>query len=141
MKILILCTGNTCRSQMAHGFLNSFDNRLEVFSAGTKPGTIVNPNAVKVMAELGIDIDGAKSNHVDEYINQPWDFVITVCDGAKEICPVFTGNVKSQIHIGFDDPVEAKGNTEEVLSVYRRVRDEIRRDFGKFYQETLLQQL
>lgn len=141
MKILILCTGNTCRSQMAHGFLNSFDNRLEVFSAGTKPGTIVNPNAVKVMAELGIDIDSAKSNHVDEYIDQPWDYVITVCDGAKEICPVFTGKVKSRVHIGFDDPVDAKGSTEEVLSVYRRVRDEIKRDFGVFYQKTLLPQL
>lgn len=141
MRILILCTGNTCRSQMAHGFLNSFDPRIEVYSAGTKPGTIVNPNAVKVMAEIDIDIDGAKSNHVDEYIKQSWDYVITVCDGAKEICPVFTGNVKHQIHIGFDDPVDAKGSTEEVLSVYRRVRDEIKRDFGKFYEESLLPQL
>jgi arsenate reductase len=126
---------------MAHGFLNSFDPRIEVYSAGTKPGTIVNPNAVKVMAEIDIDIDGAKSNHVDEYIKQSWDYVITVCDGAKEICPVFTGNVKHQIHIGFDDPVDAKGSTEEVLSVYRRVRDEIKRDFGKFYEESLLPQL
>lgn len=137
MRILILCTGNTCRSQMAHGFLNSFDNRLEVFSAGTKPGSIVNPNAVKVMAELGIDIEGAKSNHVDEYIGQPWDYVITVCDGAKEICPVFTGKVKTRLHIGFDDPVDAEGSPEEVLEVYRRVRDEIKQDFGNLYKETL----
>ncbi|MEA3443538.1 MAG: arsenate reductase ArsC [Bacteroidota bacterium] len=137
MRILILCTGNTCRSQMAHGFLNSFDNRLEVFSAGTKAGSIVNPNAVKVMAEIGIDIKGNKANQVEEYIDQPWNYVITVCDGAKEICPVFTGNVKNRLHIGFDDPVAATGNPEYVLGVYRRVRDEIRCDFEKFYSDTL----
>lgn len=137
MKILIICTGNTCRSQMVHGFLKSFDDRLEVFSAGTKPGTIVNPNAVKVMAELGIDVDGSRATHVNKYIGQAWDYVITVCDGAKEICPVFTGDVKSRLHMGFDDPADALGTPEEILGVYRRVRDEIKRDFGKLYSDIL----
>ncbi len=137
MRILILCTGNTCRSQMAHGFLKSFDENLEVFSAGTKAGSIVNPNAVKVMAEIGIDIDGNKANQVDEYLNRIWDYVITVCDGAKEICPVFTGKVKHRIHIGFDDPVNAKGSSDYVLSFYRKIRDEIKQDFGKFYSDKI----
>ncbi len=137
MKILILCTGNSCRSQMAEGFLRSFDSRLEVFSAGTKPASEPNPRAVAVMREAGIDISGNMPKHVDRFTDQPFDYVITVCDGAKEICPVFTGAVKHRLHIGFEDPYDALGTEEEVMAVYRRVRDEIREAFKKFWLERL----
>lgn len=110
MKVLILCTGNSCRSQMAHGFLQSFDPDLEVFSAGTKPAERVNPIAVKVMQEKGIDISGHTPHNVAEYLNDSWDYVITVCGGANESCPTFIGNVKQRLHIGFDDPSDAVGS-------------------------------
>lgn len=138
MKILILCTGNTCRSQMAEGFLKSFDDFLEVYSAGTKPEPRVNPNAVKVMSEMGIDISQGKPESVDKYIKKEFDYVITVCDGAKEICPVFTGDVKNQLHIGFDDPADATGTKEQILSIFRRVRNEILVDFFTFYRTELI---
>lgn len=137
IRILILCTGNTCRSQMAEGFLKSFDDELEVFSAGVKPEERVNPNAVKAMNELGIDISKGISQDVNEYINDSFDYVITVCDNAKETCPVFLGDVKEQVHIGFEDPADAKGTEEEVMPVYRKVRDEIKKEFFKFYQNKL----
>lgn len=97
MKILILCTGNSCRSQMAHGFLQSFDNAIEVHSAGTKPAGKVNPMAVKVMSEIGIDISHHMPKSVNQYLGHEWDYVITVCGGANESCPMFTGKVKKQI--------------------------------------------
>ncbi|MBK7500754.1 MAG: thioredoxin family protein [Ignavibacteriales bacterium] len=137
-RILILCTGNSCRSQMAEGFLKSFDKNLEVFSAGTKPAEKVNPFAVKAMQEIGIDISNGVSENVDKYLSQSFDYVITVCDNAKETCPVFIGNVKHQIHIGFDDPADAVGSEEEVMPVYRRVRDEIKNDFYEFYLKNLM---
>ncbi len=136
-RILVLCTGNSCRSQMAEGFLKSFDPKLEVYSAGTAPSERVHPKAVQVMAEEGIDISKGYPKLVDDFINQAFDYVITVCDSAKETCPVFTGEVKHRLHIGFDDPAEATGSEEEVLAVFRRVRDEIKRDFSKFYQEQI----
>jgi arsenate reductase len=132
-KILVICTGNSCRSQMAEGFLRSFDNTLEVHSAGTHPADKVNPNAVKVMKEIGINISHHKPELVDNYIDREWDYVITVCGGAKEVCPAFTGMVKQRLHIGFDDPADSVGSEEEVLAVYQRVRDEIKQEFGKFY--------
>lgn len=131
-RILILCTGNSCRSQMAEGFLKSFDKQLTVESAGTEPATQVNPNAVKVMAEVGIDISKNKPKLVDQFINQEWDYVITVCDNAKEACPAFMGKVKHRLHIGFEDPAEAKGTPEEVMAVFRKVRDEIKDRFSEF---------
>jgi len=134
VKILILCTGNSCRSQMAEGFLRSLDWRLEVHSAGTHPASQVNPYAVQVMKEIGIDISHHTPKLVDNFINQDFDYVITVCDNAKEECPVFVGNVKHRLHIGFDDPAEARGTAEEVLPVYRRVRDEIKVAFSEFYK-------
>lgn len=133
MKILILCTGNSCRSQMAHGILQSFDKNIEVFSAGTKPAANVNPNAVLVTKELGLDISHHTSKSVDTYLNDSFDYVITVCGSAKETCPVFTGRVKQHLHIGFEDPVDATGTEEEILGEYRRIRDEILRDFFTFY--------
>jgi len=132
-KILVICTGNSCRSQMAEGFLRSFDNTLEVHSAGTHPADKVNTNAVKVMKEIGINISHHKPELVDNYIDREWDYVITVCGGAKEVCPAFTGKVKQRLHIGFDDPADAVGSEEEVMAVYRRVRDEIRNGFLNFY--------
>ena len=134
-RILILCTGNSCRSQMAEGFLKSFDSELEVYSAGTKPAEKVNPFAVKAMKEVGIDISDGKAENVDKYLSQSFDYVITVCDNAKETCPVFMGTVKHRLHIGFDDPAEAVGTEEEVMPVYRRVRDEIKREFKKFVEQ------
>lgn len=134
-KILVLCTGNSCRSQMAEGFLRSFDKELNVYSAGTYPALKVNPFAVKVMKEVGIDISAQVPKKIDGFINQPFDYVITVCDNAKEVCPVFTGDVKNMLHIGFDDPADAVGSNEEILKVYRRVRDEISKTFRIFYKE------
>jgi len=137
MRILILCTGNSCRSQMAEGFLKSFDSRMEVFSAGTRPAPQANPYAVEAMSEAGIDISGNRPRHVDQFVAEPFDYVITVCGGAKEVCPVFTGQVKHRLHIGFDDPADATGTPEEVMKVYRRVRDEIHETFRQFYLETI----
>ena len=134
-RILILCTGNSCRSQMAEGFLKSFDSELAVFSAGTIPADKVNPNSVIVMDEVDIDISSQYPQDVDEFIKQPFDYVITVCDNAKEVCPVFSGEVKHQVHLPFDDPADATGTAEEVLAVYRRVRDEIKEEFAQFYNE------
>ena len=132
-KILVLCTGNSCRSQMAEGFLKSFDDKLYVLSAGTKPELSVNPYAVKVMNELEIDISQNIPNHVNDFIHLDFDYVITVCDNAKESCPVFLGNVKEQLHIGFEDPANARGTNEDILNTYRNIRDEIRNDFFQFY--------
>lgn len=136
-RILILCTGNSCRSQMAEGFLKSFDPELEVFSAGTFPASRVSTHAIKVMNELGIDISKGYPKDVSTFLNYSFDYVITVCDNAKEACPVFHGNVKKQIHIGFDDPADATGTEEEILSVYRKARDEIKTDFYKLYKEEI----
>jgi arsenate reductase (thioredoxin) len=136
-RILILCTGNSCRSQMAEGLLKSFDKNLEVYSAGTKPAEKVNPFAVKAMQEIGIDISNGIAENVDKYLSQSFDYVITVCDNAKESCPVFIGNVKHRLHIGIDDPADAVGSEEEVMPVYRRVRDEIKKDFYEFYKTNL----
>lgn len=134
-KILVLCTGNSCRSQMAEGFLKSYDKELEVLSAGTHPASKVNPFAVQAMKELEIDISAQIPNKIDEFLKQSFDYVITVCDNAKEVCPVFTGDVKNRLHIGFDDPADAVGTNEEILKVYRRVRDEIGREFCEFYKK------
>jgi len=118
---------------MAEGYLKSLDPALAVYSAGTHPETKINPNAVKVMSEIGIDMSMQYPKNVDGFKNESFDFVITVCDSAKESCPVFTGQVKNRLHIGFEDPADAKGTMEEVLSVYRKVRDEIKTGFKKFY--------
>ena len=133
MRILILCTGNSCRSQMAEGILKSFDANLEVLSAGTKPAEKVASMAIEVMKEIGLDISYNYPKLVDNFLAQEFDYVITVCGGAKEVCPAFIGKVVHRIHIGFDDPAEATGTDEEIISEFRRVRDEILRDFKEFY--------
>ena len=132
MKILILCTGNSCRSQMAHGFIQAFNPTFDVHSAGTKPAEQVNPKAVEVMAEVGIDLSTHYPKNVDIYLDEEWDYVITVCGGANEGCPNFIGKVANRLHIGFDDPSDAIGDIEFVMSEFRRVRDEIKQKFASF---------
>lgn len=132
-RILILCTGNSCRSQMAHGFLQSFDPELDVYSAGTHASGKLNHKAVEVMKEAGIDISHHTSDPVDKYLGEEWDYVITVCGGANESCPAFMGKVKHRLHIGFDDPSDATGTPEFIQSEYIRVRDEIKEGFYNFY--------
>jgi arsenate reductase len=132
-KILILCTGNSCRSQMAHGFLQSFDKDLIVCSAGTEASGKLNEKAVSVMKEAGIDISHHTSDSVDLYLGEEWDYVITVCGGANEACPAFIGKVKHRLHIGFDDPSHAIGSDEFIHSEFIRVRDEIEKAFRDFY--------
>ncbi len=141
MKILILCTGNSCRSQMAQAFLQSFDKRLEVHSAGTEPAEKINARAVEVLMESGINITGRIPQSVERYLSESWDYVITVCDHARETCPVFPGRVKHRLHIGFDDPSQASGTPEYIDHEFHRVRDEIRDSFFSFYKESLLPEL
>ncbi len=129
-KVLILCTGNSCRSQMAEGLLSSFSADTKVYSAGTKPEK-VNSFAVKAMAQIGIDISKNNSNHVDEYTDIDFDYVFTVCDNAKEICPVYS-NAKLMIHKNFPDPADAIGTDKEQLLVYIHVRNQLSKYFKEF---------
>jgi len=134
LKVLFLCTGNSCRSQMAEGFARALRGEaIEAYSAGVEPHGM-NPRAVRVMSEAGVDIAGQRSKHVDELKDVAFDYVVTVCDHANETCPVFAGKTR-RVHVGFDDPprlAKDARSEEEALSHYRRVRDEIRR-----YVETL----
>lgn len=141
MKVLILCTGNSCRSQMAHGFLQSFDRTITVCSAGTEASGKLNQKAVEAMAEISLDISHHTSDQVDKYLDDEWDYVITVCGGANENCPAFLGKVKHRLHIGFDDPSHAKGTEEFIWSEFIRVREEIRSAFYKLYIEEIKSQL
>jgi arsenate reductase (thioredoxin) len=141
MKILILCTGNSCRSQMAHGFLQSFDKNITVCSAGTAASGKLNQKAVAVMNEAGIDISHHTSDSVDKYLDEEWDYVVTVCGGANEACPAFIGKVKHRLHIGFDDPSHVTGTDEYIWSEFHRVRDEIKEGFYKLYTEQIKPQL
>lgn len=131
MRVLILCTGNSARSQMAEGLLRGDGGeRFEVFSAGTEPAGL-NPLAVRAMMETGMDISAQRSKSVDEYVGQEFDYVITVCDRAKDNCPRFPGAAK-RIHWSFEDPAAARGHDTERLQVFRRVRDEIRERLREF---------
>lgn len=141
MKILILCTGNSCRSQMAHGFLQSFDKSLTVRSAGTEASGQLNRKAVEAMKDVGIDISHHTSNGVEKYLDEEWDYVITVCGGANENCPVFMGKVKKRLHIGFDDPSHVTGTEEFIWSEFIRVREEIREAFWRLYNEEIKERL
>lgn len=141
VKILILCTGNSCRSQMAHGFLSSFDDRLVVRSAGTEASGKLNEKAVAVMKEIDIDISHHTSDSVEDYLGEEWDYVVTVCGGANENCPAFLGKVKHRLHIGFNDPSHATGTEAFIRGEFIRVRDEIREGFYKLYTEEILPQL
>lgn len=133
-RILVLCTGNSARSQMTEGFLKSFDRRLDVYSAGTSPAPRINPFAVQAMKEVGIDISGGTPKRVDQFISQSFDYVITVCDDADKSCPNFRGKVGTRAHIGFPDPAKATGTDAEKLAVFRKVRDDIRKRFREYYE-------
>ncbi len=135
-RILVLCTGNSCRSQIAEGYLQHFaKDKAEVYSAGIETHG-VNPKAIVVMKEDGIDISKHTSNNVDEYRNINFDFVITVCDNAKEQCPVFPSTAK-QFHHNFPDPAKAKGTEDEITQQFRKVRDEIKNFCKQFVAEIL----
>jgi arsenate reductase len=130
-RVLILCTGNSARSQMAEGLLrHDAGERFEVFSAGTRPSR-VRPEAIAVMQELGIDISSHRSKSVDEFADQSFDYVLTVCDNAKESCPIFPGQA-IRIHHSFEDPAELQGSNEERLVLFRRIRDELRTYLSRF---------
>ena len=134
MRVLILCTGNSARSQMAEGLLrHDAGNVYEVSSAGTKPSN-VRPEAIAVMGEIGIDISGHRSKSVDEFAGQAFDYVITVCDNAKESCPIFPATTK-RIHWSLEDPAAVQGSEEERLAEFRRIRDQIRSLLRQFAQE------
>jgi arsenate reductase len=125
-RVLVLCTGNSCRSQMAEGWINHLlAGQWEARSAGTVPAARVHPLAVRAMAEAGVDIGAGKPEHVGVYLDQPWDLVVTVCDSAQESCPTFPRPVQ-KLHVGFHDPALAEGSEDERIAVFRRVRDEIR---------------
>ncbi len=141
MKVLILCTGNSCRSQMAHGFLQSFDKNIAVSSAGTEASGKLNLKAVKAMGEIDLDISAHTSDSVNKFLNEEWDYVVTVCGGANESCPTFIGKVKNRLHIGFDDPSHAVGTDEFIWSEFIRVRDEIKKGFHKLYIEDIKPQM
>ncbi|MDF1551453.1 MAG: arsenate reductase ArsC [Deferrisomatales bacterium] len=134
-RVLFLCTGNSCRSQMAHGWLAHLaGDRYAVYSAGLETHG-VNPRAVQVMAEAGVDISRYTCNAVREYLAESFDLLVTVCGGAKEACPLFAGEVKERLHWPFDDPAGATGSEEEILAVFRRVRDAIRQRIETFLEE------
>jgi arsenate reductase len=130
--VLILCTGNSCRSHLAEGILRkAAGDIINVQSAGSKPAGYVHPLAIKALAEIGIDISGHRSKHMDEFLSQPVHTVITVCGKADQVCPLFPGQVNRH-HWGFDDPAHATGSEAEQMEVFRRVRDEIRRVFEAY---------
>ena len=125
-RVLVLCTGNSCRSQMAEGWINAqLGEHWEARSAGTAPAARVHPLAVRAMAEAGVDIGAGRPEHVNAYLGEKWDLVVTVCDSAQETCPVFPRPVE-KVHVSFFDPAAAEGTDEEKMVVFRRVRDEIR---------------
>lgn len=131
-KVLILCTGNSCRSHLAEGILRAAaGDILDVRSAGSKPAGYVHPMAVAVMAEVGLDISAHHSKHLSDFLDQDIAVVITVCGNADQVCPTFPGQM-ARHHWGFDDPAHATGSEEEILTVFRRVRDEIRKVFDAY---------
>lgn len=136
-RILVLCTGNSARSQMTEGFLRSFDPSLDVFSAGTQPAARINPFAFQAMNEVGIDISGGKPKSVTQFTGDSFDYVVTVCDDADKNCPNFRGKVGKRMHIGFPDPAKATGSDAEKMAVFRKVRDDIKTKFRELYENEL----
>jgi arsenate reductase (thioredoxin) len=126
---------------MAHGFLQSFDTNLTVCSAGTEPAKNVNAMAIEVMKEIGLDISSHYPKLVDQYLNDEWDYVITVCDHANETCPVFLGKVRNRLHIGFEDPSHLTGSNDFIWSEFRKVRDAMKSAFYQLYSEKIKPQL
>lgn len=122
---------------MAQGILQAFDKNIEVHSAGTNPAEKIHPKAIIMLDELGLNISKHYPKKVDEYLNDHWDYVITVCGGAKETCPLFLGKVKKRVHSGFEDPADATGTEDEIMNVFRKIRDEILREFFTFYNKNI----
>jgi arsenate reductase len=141
LKVLVICTGNSARSQMTAGFLKSWDTRLDVYSAGTAPAPKINPYAVRAMKEVGIDISSGTPKNVRQFLGDAFDYVITVCDEADRDCPNFTGKVGKRVHIPFPDPAKATGSDEEIMGVFRRVRNDIQAKFTDYYQHELKRRL
>lgn len=133
-RILVLCTGNSCRSQMAEGLIKYLKPEWKVFSAGIDPAAAVSRRSIRVMQEIGIDISRNKPKHIDQFLSQSFDYVITVCDHANEICPVFIGKVKKRMHLGFRDPTKMTGEPEEVFLEFRRVREDMNKQLKEFIQ-------
>ncbi len=134
LRVLILCTGNSARSQMAEGLLRHLaGDRLEVYSAGSKPSR-VNPFAIEAMQRRGIDINGQRSKHLSKYLDQPFDYVITVCDQAAETCPIFPGRAHC-IHWSFSDPAAVEGSDEEILAAFEQIRDELEAKLAAWTKE------
>jgi len=134
VRVLILCTGNSARSQMSAGFLQSWSPRLEVHSAGTNPSPRVNPFAIQAMQEVGVDISKGHPKSVTQFLGQSFDFVITVCDDADKNCPNFRGKVGKRVQIGFPDPAKATGSDQQKLAVFRSVRDDIRKRLRAYFE-------
>lgn len=138
IRILVVCTGNSCRSQMAAGLLKTFDNSLEVFSAGISPEKSVSSFAILAMKQLGIDLSGEVPKSVNVFLDKPWDYVITLSKRANSECPGFLNEVRNRMHILFDDPMEASGSDDTKLNEYCRVRDEMYEAFRSFYNTFIL---
>ena len=137
LRILVLCTGNSCRSQMTEGFLKSFDLRLAVYSAGTNPSARLNRYAIRVMRELDIDISDGYPKKADQFLDKPFDYVISVCDDAAKNCPYFRQKVGKRLHVSFPDPADATGTEQEILAVFRRTRDDIHAKFSELYENEI----
>ena len=141
LKVLVICTGNSARSQMTAGFLKSWDTRLDIYSAGTAPAPRINPYAVRAMKEVGIDISSGTPKNVRQFLGESFDYVITVCDEADRDCPNFTGKVGKRVHIPFPDPARATGTDDQIMSVFRQVRNDIQAKFTDYYQHELKKRL
>lgn len=133
MRILIICTANSCRSQMAETFLKELNPDMEVYSAGTKVAQQVHPKTIEVMMEAGYNITNNVPEDVSKHINQPWDYVVTVCDDAKESCPVFQAHIGKKIHYRFIDPATELCIEEQRIMLFRQVRDELKSKMKEFY--------
>jgi arsenate reductase len=141
LKILVICTGNSARSQMTAGFLKSWDTRLDVYSAGTAPAPRINPYAVRAMKEVGVDISGGTPKNVRLFLGDSFDYVITVCDEADRDCPNFTGKVRKRVHMPFPDPAKATGTDDQIIAVFRTVRNDIQAKFTDYYEHELKKHL
>jgi arsenate reductase (thioredoxin) len=140
-RVLVLCTGNSARSQMAEGVLKSLSPQLDVHSAGTEPAARVNPLAIRAMQEIGIDISSGRPKSVRQFVSQPFDYVITVCDDADRNCPNFSGRAGARVHIRFPDPALATGTDEQKMQVFRKVRDDLRAKFTEFFRTVIQKEL
>ncbi len=139
MRILIICRANSCRSQMAEAILKRLDPDLIVESAGPEPAEVVHPLTIQAMAEIEIDISQSSTTNINQFVNEDWDFVITVCDIAKETCPAFLGNVKNSLYLKFEDPLAYEGDDEFLLKLIRTTRAQIVNEFEDFYNEFINQ--